>query len=531
MPGDTLIVYVPGLIGYGPISSRYLTAADPLLQRLREELQAAPEDVWQYPHQIRLFNRGPLSAHAQKLCNVVEQYWEHRGKPDRIILIGHSIGGILVRYAYLLAAGKLRERSVHAWSYAVQRIVLLAAPNRGVDPRRMRWPDNWIAGLGFWATPGRAAAEIRIGSTFMTDLRLEWTRELGASGTNLPLTVQVIGDVDTIVEPEDSSDVMGSANGVALTLPNATHFNIPCLSGVPESFPGQRYELLRRAVLGEDLAPTEPADLPEHARRYTAIVFILHGIRAGNDTWVQQLTDLLSADGTVGVVSASYGRFSAYNFAVPITRRRTLRWFQDNYSYHLTKYPNLPFHFIGHSNGTYMLGQSLRRVHAMRFARVYLAGSVLPRDFEWQRCHDRGQVGQFVNICSSKDKPVAWLCSALRGLGMRDIGEGGFTGFDVLPDNAHQFRYLNGDHGAALAPDRLPAIAEYIRTGQISTPTKLTHPTMLFSLISRLAPVLARVTVAGVIATISIAIAADSTTPLVVLAAGLAVVIVALRIA
>jgi hypothetical protein len=296
---------------------------------------------------------------------------------------------------------------------------------------------------------GFAVRDVVTGSPFVTGMRLEWLRKIGARGTDVPEVVQVRAGEDLVVESEDSRDVEGLPTGVQILLPRATHADIPCISGVAEEFPGQRWQVLSKAILGE-VEPTNPVPLTEQERGYRSVVFVLDGIRSNNDGWVERLSGLLSSDSTVRVVRGSYGRFSAYNFAVPITRRRTLRWFLDQYSYHLARHPELPFHFVGHSNGTYMLGQGLRHVRAIQFKRVYLAGSVLPREFDWQARTD--QVAALVNVCATKDKPVAWLCSALRGVGMRDIGLGGYSGFNTLPDSGIQHRYLVGGHSVGVAP-------------------------------------------------------------------------------
>lgn len=134
--------------------------------------------------------------------------------------------------------------------------------------------------------------------------------------------------------------------------------------------------------------------------------------------------------------------------------------------------------------------QSLDRVRTLRFSRVYLAGSVLPREFARRDIADRGQVTTLVNACGAKDKPVGWLCSGLRGLGMRDVGMGGFTGFNVTPAGTVQFLNLSGGHGAGLTDARLPSVVAYISAG--TTPAAATvAPSAGFTTMSRLAPVLA----------------------------------------
>lgn len=464
-----------------------------LLEHVRAGTGATADDTWVYPNPVRIWSRGPLARHALALSESIQQYWEHRGSPQAITLIGHSIGGLLVRYAYLQATGALggfpRE-----WSRHVRRIVLLATPNRGWDTNRLGRLGQRLSWLTLPLTKGFAVRDVLAGSAFMTALRLEWLREIGARQADAPVVVQVRSGQDTFVTSEDSRDVETLTTGVQLVLPCATHADIPRVTAVPEDFPGQRWNLLRKAVL-EDVEPTTPKPLPAEDAALTSVVFILHGIRAGNDGWVEQLRLHLATQKDIRVVTGSYGRFSAYNFAIPVTRRRTLYWFLDQYSYLLARHPDLPFHFVGHSNGTYMLGQALKYVASIRFDRVFLAGSVLPAEFDWRGHADKRQVGRLVNVCASKDKPVAWLCSGLRGLRMRDIGVGGFTGFQEVPPTAEQYRYLPGGHGAALAPERLPDIAAFVRTGVAVPPPGLADsPPAVFGLVSRTAPILTSLT-------------------------------------
>lgn len=478
---DVLVVYVPGLTEGREVSA-------PLLKRVRAELGLAEADTWVYPHPVRLWSRRPLVGHARKLSESIQQYWEdYRNSPQRIVLIGHSMGGLLVRHAYLLARGELGGQQ-RSWAGHVSRIVLLATPNRGWDVNRHGWWGRVFLWLTRPLTGGLAVRDAIKGSPFVTDLRLAWLREVGALGPAAPLTVQVRSGDDALVEEEDSRDVEVLPQGVQLVVPLASHNDVPCVDVPPERehFPNQRWVLLKKAII-DDIAPTTPEPLPELEQRYKSVVFLLHGIRARNDLWVEKLRDDLAGDPTVRVETASYGRFSAYNFALPITRRRKLRWFLDQYSYLLARHPQLPFHFVGHSNGTYMLGQALKNVSSIRFERVYLAGSVLPVDFDW-RAADR-QVGSLVNVCAAADRPVAWLCSALRGVGMRDIGTGGFEGFQQLPAAARQFRYLPGGHGAALVTNRLAGVAQFVRTGEPVAPQDLLEaPGGGFSLVSRMAP-------------------------------------------
>lgn len=178
---------------------------------------------------------------------------------------------------------------------------------------------------------------------------------------------------------------------------------------------------------------------------------------------------------------------------MPGRRKKNIEWFQDKYSYYFSRYPDADFHFIGHSNGTYILGESLKKVSGMRFKRVYLAGSVLPCDYPWVKRFDYdNQLEHLRNDRSSLDWPVGILCSGLRGIGMRDIGTGGFDGFYWDEERTQEVFYYKGGHGKPLEEGNLDNIIDYILTGNGAPlpdslmPKKKLSP--LFLWCSRLAP-------------------------------------------
>ncbi|WP_406229582.1 esterase/lipase family protein [Nocardia sp. NBC_01009] len=488
-----LIVYVPGL-------TEKPGSVNDLFARLQSEPGYGLDETiyWQFPDPVRRFTRGSMAGRCRDLADRIDAYWTGPRRAPEIVLIGHSMGGVMLRYAYLQALCGLDGSSLR-WAQAVTRIVLLAAPNRGLDINRQPWWRRWPLKLFAPLLRMFTAIELITGSPFITNLRIQWIREVAALAGKAPMVVQVRGRNDAAVRSEDSRDLEALPTGVQRALPLATHADIIATDNVREDYPGQRYDMLRWAIT-ESVEPTSPSSVPADEAAKTSIVFALHGIRSGNGEWPADLeTQLATGDNDMMVVTPSYGRVSAYDFALPLTRRRNLRWFADQYSFYLARHPGKPFHFVGHSNGTYLFGQSLKQIPALRFQHVLLAGSVLPRDFDWVRCADRGQVRSFVNVCASQDKPVGWLCSALRGLGMRDVGVGGFTGFDAVPPGARQVRYIKGGHGAALVAARLSGVAGFVRTGQIPGEIELVTPTQSFGLMSRFAPTLTWVLAAALL--------------------------------
>ncbi|WP_225730296.1 MULTISPECIES: hypothetical protein [unclassified Nocardia] len=489
-----LIIYV------GRTSERPGAVAG-LFERLRTVPGYGDDETiyWEFPDPVRRFSRAGLAAHARDLADRIDSYRIGLRRTREVVLIGHGVGGLLVRYAYLQARCGIDGPAL-AWAQAVTRIVLLATPNRGFDPARLAWPQRILLWLFAPLLRRYTIAELVMGTPFVTNLRIQWMREFAELGHRAPKVVQLRADDDVTVADEDSRDLEALPTGTQRVMPLATHDDIVAVDSVREDYPGQRFDILCWAIT-EPIQATEPTPVPPSEAIKKSVVFVLHGIRSGSGDWPAELAEQLADhDHAALVVTPSYGRLSAYDFALPFTRRRNLRWFADQYSYYLARHPGKPFHFVGHSNGTYLFGQSLKQIPALRFDHVFLAGSVLPREYDWLRATDRGQVGELVNVCASADKPVGWLCSALRGFGMRDIGVGGFTGFDSVPPNAVQVRSIQGGHGAALVPQRLASIADYVRTGKCAPETDLVTPTETFGMISRFAPIgtwLAAGTLAG----------------------------------
>ena len=475
-PHRPLIVIVPALKGG-------FEGWRPLLARLEGE-DALRGATWLLlPHDLRWYGFGNPAQVAVRLRARVDQEWRKSGPYSEVMLVGHSFGGLLVRAAYLLACGAdhaVRERS--EWADRVSRIILLAAVNRGVDPTRLR-------GLryGHWLTRALPVlrrlviAQVFKGSSFITNLRIQWIRHFDRLGEGAPVVVQLLGTEDRLVTSEDSVDVEQFQNAFYIRVPDATHGDLHCLDGAPD--PDGRYALLRDAFVNTKPVHGENRTFDGAGR----VVFVLHGIRANNRTWVKQTIDAIKSRWPeVEPIGEQYGYISALQFAVPMLRRRNLTWFQDAYSQALAHNPRATFDFIGHSNGTYLFGESLREIPGMQFDRAVLVGSVLPSDYDWARRAEARQITMLRVDGSRFDWPVAWLCSALRGIGMKDVGTGGYDGFTSVGPEKHEYFWYRGGHSEPLAPRNLPALAEYAVTGVPASAEDLDdQPVAWFAVVSR----------------------------------------------
>ena len=497
---DLLIVFVGGL-------DRSLRHFRPLLDELQKEpvLIARNAKYLEFDQTTYRIGLRRLANVADRLAAKINQKWITHGGFQEILFIGHSVGGLLLREAYLSGYGEAAQPR-YSWAGAVSRIVLLAAPNRG------------LSRLSFFNYLGDRSArlflpfvhftyqDIMEGSVFVTNLRLRWIRHFGTQrgSAKLPQILQLRGDDDADVSAADSLDVLAFPEGLQVPVPDADHHSIAVLPTrlAPDNtmeltdVGRAHYNMIRSALLAgpESLGINSHTTLaPKLPPPFEKVVIILHGIRARNvEAWLSALARQISqADPKCKVVRPSYGYFSALRFILPSVRRRNIRLLLDQYTQHLAANPDAEFHFIGHSNGTYMFGRSLQQIPAMRFNRVVLAGSVLPTDIFSGNSQLGKQVTAVRNDGARFDWPVGILCRILRNtLFLKDVGAAGYDGFDggfVKPD----FRYHPGGHGDMFTAENVRSIVSFILDPFTEQgPSGLPAESAWFGFISRLSPFL-----------------------------------------
>lgn len=440
---------------------------EPLITKLQElDGYSEPGCLWARVHHGG--NRWSRSAAdlGVEVGATIHSLWQAHGGFSSIVLVGHSLGGICLRYAYMMARGAFEPADAREWADHVERIVLFASLNRGIEVSwRRAW---WIPPVDFVS---RRVPQFRDwigrdvvrGSVFISSLRTSWIREINEQNTP-PIVTQFLGTRDGLMTREDSRDIETFPTGYQELIPGATHSDLIELDLSVES--NQRFALIRQAFE----RPQRSVDpIGEKEQR---IVLVLHGIRASNEGWPSKIAGYI-ADTWKGTkaVPATYGRFTAIQFMFPGTRRKFLPWLQDTYAQLLAENPQATFHFIGHSNGTYLLGESLKTIPAMKFERVALIGSVLPTQYPWgDRLADE-QIVQLRNDRGASDVPVGLLCGGLRGLGMTDVGTAGVEGFRWQQAGKREVFYYPGGHSKALESDEnLYRIARFAMDGAVEDP-------------------------------------------------------------
>lgn len=412
--------------------------------------------MWEYDAS-RFSNEDPEGLAIRLGKEIGDRHKEVGGE---IILIGHSLGGLLLRRAYIDGT-----TNSDGWYTSVSRIVLLAAPNRGtraIYRSRFLWVADMLA-RSYRA--GRLIRSTYRGSPFVVNLRLDWLERF-RDLNNPPLVAQVLGGDDGVVSAHDSRDVLQFPTAVERLVPGIDH------ASIIEHDDGIH---ALTEVLALERDTTHVARDARNVSKKPERVFkalLLHGIRDYAERFDElqgKVEDAARAKGLEPIVrSPRYEYFSALQFITPLFRRLKIYEFADVYAeLRATEPADAPIHFAGHSFGTYLLVKSLQDYSKMRFDRVYLAGSVVEEAFEWEELTGEGagwQWGFIRNDTALNDWPVGFLCSGLHGLRLADsIGTGGFNGFTrgLTAANSIQNHHLPGGHGHAF-DEHLDDIARWL---------------------------------------------------------------------
>lgn len=430
-------------------------------------------------------------AIIESIADAVKNRSSKEGIYEDIVLIGHSLGALLVRKAYVFAKGQNQDHSGYLppvsqpWGDLVSRIILLAGTNRGWELRRKAKALSWLKWCGFvagatlwrWFRLSRLINSAREGAPFVANLRIQWINLLrdASASRSFPLTVQLLGKIDDIVDEQDNVDVQCGANFVYKSVPETGHVNAIDFSG---EIGKRRKEIFLNALLTrkEDLRSDTTVVFKEDPN-VDHVVFIMHGIRDYGH-WTSNLGQSVLKEAArrgqkVEVITSDYGYFPMLGFLLQPERQQNVRWFMDQYTEALARYPKATFSFIGHSNGTYLLASALDRYEACAFDRVVFAGSVVNRNYPWDKeSKDRARISSIQNYVATADWVVAIfpaLFERLRGA-RADLGSAGHTGFAASAAQGNQVCYIKGGHGAAIVPDNFGALASFVLGDDTAAP-------------------------------------------------------------
>lgn len=179
------------------------------------------------------------------------------------------------------------------------------------------------------------------------------------------------------------------------------------------------------------------------------MVISLHGIRTAG-RWQKDFAAVMSADGMYAE-SFNYGSYGVGRFLIPGCNQRKVdafyRWYGEKVKscreVELECYDRRPS-VVAHSFGTWIVGQAMLKFEDIRFDKMVLAGSVLPRDFDWGTVFARDQVALVRNECGQKDPWPGWAKRLVAGTGT--AGCEGFEWWNSMVEN-HRCEFFGHSDG------------------------------------------------------------------------------------
>lgn len=419
---------------------------------------------------------------------------------DKIILVGHSFGALLARNLYIEACSINHNTSElkHPWCAKVDRIVLLAGMNRGWRishhlsiTNAILWSFGSLISALIWLMVRKFPQiyAIKKGSPFITNLRIRWIQMQNLSDkyqVGNALTIQLLGTIDDMVSPEDNIDLVSGSDFIYIDVPHSGHENVVDMAH-------KKYGQARASVFSQALFESSdnlkalsqlPSDenIENKKTDITDVVFVMHGIR-DLGYWTHKIARRIISRSRphgkthkiIATETSSYGYFPILSFLSPFKRMEKVSWLMDQYAEALARYPNAEFSYVGHSNGTYLLAKALEDYPLCKFKNVVFAGSVVRRDYDWNKKIENHQVENVLNYVATADWVVGLFPNTLQKIRWQDLGSAGHDGFAETA-NIQQIKYITGTHGAALQEDNWDAIADFVLTGQLTpSPIEITQ--------------------------------------------------------
>lgn len=194
------------------------------------------------------------------------------------------------------------------------------------------------------------------------------------------------------------------------------------------------------------------------------IVVTIHGIQT-RGTWQKELTPYLAKEGLIPY-HLDYGFFDVLRFLLPWTRESKIATIRRELRELFQKTGVRRVSVIAHSFGTLLAIEALMRdTGGLKFDRVVLTGSIVPRDFDWTDVieqkkwvmairNERATNDRVVTLASLASRRLGWLLRLNAG----DSGRSGFSHYlpALVEDSIH------GNHSEQLNVQKFERWARFI---------------------------------------------------------------------
>ncbi|MCA0371316.1 MAG: hypothetical protein LCH83_00595 [Proteobacteria bacterium] len=441
-------------------------------------------------------NSSPYEI-ASQINDLINAQFEKKSKTGskykKVQIVTHSLGALLVRKAVLFASkgfGKGRkgfENHVCAndsnWRNALERIIFLGGIHSGFS-RNCEFRFGFFALMLEFMGIGKLILSCETGTPFVETLRQEWidlTRN--PHGKPAPICIQIEGDSDWAIPDDNLQDLEAqianeiSPNLYALEIGGTAHFSILDMSLIED---GELSLVTRRANILIEALSLKPSELKEislvqsnieiksqlEERAKIKRLIIVHEDRNQKDAWIETIQQaafrMFGENDEILVCRETPQRVSRFSFLLDIfgRRRKSLQWFGALCTSLKAQYPYAGLSIIAINNGTWVVANTLSKTHSLKIETMFLVGSILPREFAWDRIVNQGRLGLLCNALSHEDLFCAIIGGFYEWLGRNlpfinrieffSFGDSGFGGFNWLGEIMGEIAYIEGTSDAFL---------------------------------------------------------------------------------
>ncbi|WP_130196606.1 alpha/beta hydrolase, partial [Vibrio vulnificus] len=182
------------------------------------------------------------------------------------------------------------------------------------------------------------------------------------------------------------------------------------------------------------------------------VVFSVHGINTHGE-WQKEFDKYIKKNRKEYThLLYDYQYFPVTSFLYPPRRKVEVERLIREFRLIARKYPNAKVQLVGHSFGTYLIAEALKKIpneHSPNFDKVVLNGSVLKSGYNWSEIVTKHGITKIVNNCALNDK--ALLASQLLAIG---LGMGGREGFKGSLTDIMINRFYKGGHSVCLSTEQ-----------------------------------------------------------------------------
>ncbi len=134
-------------------------------------------------------------------------------------------------------------------------------------------------------------------------------------------------------------------------------------------------------------------------QHHRPVVISLHGILSRGE-WQKKLSPLLH---NCKYYPLDYGYWIILELFFPFLRTRRYEWFRKEYNNIREKNDRAIPSIIAHSFGTLILANAIKIFTDLKFDKIILTGSIIPRDFNFEEHYNRNRYTRLLNIISRND--------------------------------------------------------------------------------------------------------------------------------